>query len=316
MKKFIISFLFISFGVYALDRAGGEVMRWVCLNTHNSSAPKMRYFVYEPKDDILFMGTSRCNNHYVSSIIQDSLGMSVYNGGITAAGNIYSHYILLNLMDTKLCPLTRNKPQVICLDVWEQDILPDHGTTSFNSISFFAPYFGLNNNADSVYMQNGTYEMYKLSHLYRYNAKAVQNIAGLFINMETASNNGYTPLPTPHYSPKNLCYNKSQKLKDADKLEYLGKFIKKCNKDGVNLIFVISPMYQKVDTDYYDVLKNFASENNVPVLDYHSTGLFWDHPEYFSGNKHLIDLGAREYSSIVAHDLKQLLCNHNFVPIK
>ena len=66
-------------------------------------------------------------------------------------------------------------------------------------------------------------------------------------------------------------------------------------------------MYAKIDSDYYDTIKSMAKQNNVPFIDYHSAGLFLDHPEYFRDKFHLWDKGARIYSAIFAHDLKKII---------
>ena len=95
IKKFLASVLFVSAGVFALDRLGGKVMQWVNQHTHDVSGPKIRYLVEDVREDVVLMGTSRCNFHYVPSIISDSIGMSVYNGGIGGSDNIYAHYIAL-----------------------------------------------------------------------------------------------------------------------------------------------------------------------------------------------------------------------------
>ena len=66
-------------------------------------------------------------------------------------------------------------------------------------------------------------------------------------------------------------------------------------------------MYAKVESDFYDVLKETALENGLPFLDYHTAGLYQDHPDYFHDPSHLWDKGARLYSSVFARDLKKLL---------
>ena len=66
-------------------------------------------------------------------------------------------------------------------------------------------------------------------------------------------------------------------------------------------------MYTKVDPTHYDVLKYLAKRNQIQFLDYHTVGLFHDHPEYFRDSAHLWDKGARIYSSRFASDLKQII---------
>ena len=72
-------------------------------------------------------------------------------------------------------------------------------------------------------------------------------------------------------------------------------------------MFMVSPTYTEVSSDYYDVLKGIAKKNDIPFLDYHTKGLFLDHPDYFRDPSHLRDKGARAYSSIFASHLKGVL---------
>ena len=301
MKKFIASFVFVLIGVFAVDRIGGMVMWWVNQHTHDVSGPKIKYLVNDVHEDVVLMGTSRCNLHYVPSIISDTLGMSVYNGGIDASGNIYAHYIMLNHI------LARHTPKVICLEVMTSDFVEE--SDPFRTVTFFAPYFGLNNRADSVFMEAGKYWQYRFSHLYRYNAKAASNIAGLAVNRQAGGDNGYIPVPQPAHYPDKLDERKNPQNIDNKKLEYVQRYVNLCRQNNIRLIFMVSPCYSIVDAHHYDVLKDVAQKNNIPFLDYHTAGLYLDHPEYFKDESHLWDKGARLYSSLFASDLKAVLDN-------
>ena len=89
MKKLLISILFVLVGLFAVDRAGGFAMQWVYNNTDNYIAEKIRYLADEADEDVILLGTSRCNFHYVSTILGDSLGMTVYNGGVDGSESIF-----------------------------------------------------------------------------------------------------------------------------------------------------------------------------------------------------------------------------------
>jgi len=299
MKKLSISLVFVLVGIFIVDRLGGMAMWWVNQHTHDVSGPKIKYLVESVHEDVVLMGTSRCDVHYVPSIISDTLGMSVYNGGINASDNIYAHYIMLNHI------LARHTPKVICLEVMTNDYTEQENP--FQTITFFAPYIGRNERADSVFRLAGKYWQYKVSHLYRYNAKATSNIAGLIVNRHANGDNGYIPVPKPAQTPTVL--KQSAKLQKTDilKMEYVQRFISLCRQHKVKLIFTISPMYTKVDANYYNVIKALAKDNNIPVIDYHTKGLFLDHPDYFRDPAHLWDKGARIYSSRFASDFKQII---------
>ena len=299
MKKLIISILFILAGVFVMDRLGGMVMWWVNQHTHDTTGPKMKYMVNDIHEDVLLLGASKCQRHYVSSIISDTLGMSVYNGGIDATNNIFAHYISLNYV------LTKHIPKVVCLEVLSSDYaLTSH---TFDAVSFFAPYFGLSERADSIFRLAGNYWKYRVSHLYRFNARVVTNIFGVIVNRQEGEDGGYLPLPKPTYTLAELRHSDTQQKIDGLKLDYMQRFANLCQQKGIKLIFMVSPMYMKVDADHYAPLKELAKQNDIPFLDYHTPGLYLDHPEYFKDTYHLWDQPARAFSSIFASDLKKIL---------
>lgn len=296
MKKLFISLAIVSLGVFIADRMGSLAMGWVNQHSSDISAPKIKYLVNDVREDLLLLGTSRCNFHYVPSILKDSLGISVYNGGIDASDNIFAHYYILNHI------LSHHTPKIICLEVMTNDYAKQ--SDPFKTISFFAPYFGRNERADSIFRYAGTYWVYKISNLYRYNAKAVSNLAGLLVNRQAGEDHGYLPGPKPASFPDRLEKNETPMEVDSLKLAYLRKFIQLCHDRDIRLFFMVSPMYSIASGDLYDVLKDVALEHEVPFFDYHSQGLYLDHPEYFKDGTHLWDKGARSYTAVFAHDLR------------
>jgi len=298
MKQLIYSILFFIVGLFVVDRLGGVAMQWINRNTQDVLGPKFKYIHDNICEDIVMIGASRCHHHYVSSIISDSLGMSVYNCGMQGSENIYSHYVTLCLI------LERYKPKVVCVEVMASDF--DNQKDPFAKLSYFAPYFGYCSGADSVFLLGGLYWKYKISHLYRYNAKAASNIAGLFISRQERDDHGYLPV-----KESSVIIGKLRKAKtitdiDKQKILYLHRFAERCRSEKIKLVLTVSPRYSIVDSSYYAVLKDFAREEKIPFLDYHTPGLFLDHPDYFRDAAHLNDKGARLYSAIFAGDLHAL----------
>ncbi len=299
MKKIIISLLSICVFCICIDRVGGWLMKQCLVHTNAKTEVKIEYLVKESNEDIVLMGTSRCAYHYIPSIIIDSLHASVYNGGISASDNIFSHYILFHLL------LSHHTPKVICLELMENDMVKSE--QPFNTISFFAPYFGYDEQADSVYMEAGTYWKYKFSHLYRFNSKCTEAIGGLFVNHKYGEDHGYFRLLEKQGNPDKLQVDKRHTDIDSLKLEYVRRFANECKNRGIKLIFMISPKYSVIGPHHYDALKEIAKEKQIPFLDYHSKGLFLNNPEYFMDNEHLWEEGAKIYTSIFSHDLKEIL---------
>ena len=305
MKRLIYSLLLIATLAFVIDRIGGMIMSRLYDSSKDVTlAAKMQYLMNDCSQDMLLLGTSRAHDHYVPAILKDSLGISVYNGGFTGSGNIYSQYIILNLI------LSHHTPKIICLDVRTHDF-----TTSdnpFGSIAIFAPYIGLNARADSVFREAGIYWRYVVSHLYRYNARVISNIFGFMFQMQKYEENGYMPIFQPPHFPDTLKKSDFVFSCDSNKVKYIRKFISLCREHDILLVFTVSPAYDIVAPDQYSVLKQIAAENDIPFFDYHSAGLYLDHPEYFRDKNHLWDKGARLFTSVFAHDLKMYLDSIGF----
>lgn len=298
MKKIIIGFICILALWFLADRIGGWIMWQVNQHSRDMVSPTIRHLANEADEDIILLGTSRCNGHYVPSIIRDSLNMSVFNGGVDGSHDIYAHYICLNLL------LAHHSPKIICLELSDGDFKTEEDP--FYSVSYFAPYFGQNLDADSVFTLSGKSNLYRLSHLYRYNAKAISNITGLVKRRWDQAENGYIPIAqAPHFPDTLLAHDPVVQI-DSCKCAYIEKFIHRCQEHNIQLIFTISPYYTLVDSNHYKILKDIASRYQIPLLDYHSSGLFHDHPEYFHDEQHLWDSSARIFSAIFAEDLKRL----------
>lgn len=295
--RFLVSLLSVGAMLFVLDRVGARVMWWINQHTHDVSGPKIRMMADSVDAEFVMMGTSRCNSHYVPSILADSLHLTVYNGGVDASGCIFAHYFLLQQL------LRHHSPQLVGLDVLPNDYQVN--PSSFNTMGFFAPYIGRSKEADEVFHEAGTYWYYQISHLYRYNSKAVSNLAGLLVNRQAHVDRGYLPGPPPPIFPAQLGREGSDVLcVDTLKVKYLEKFISQCQQRGIRVFFVVSPSYTKASPSLYDPLKDVARRHGIPFFDYHTAGLFHDHPDYFRDHGHLWDRGARLYSSRFAHDLK------------
>jgi hypothetical protein len=299
MKKLLYSLLFILIGLFFVDRIGGMAMQWVNRNTQDVLGPKFKYIHDEINEDVVLIGASRCHHHYVSSILADTLGMSVYNCGIQGSENIYSHYMTLCLI------LARHKPKVICVEMMVSDF--NQQKDPFAKLTMFAPYFGYDESADSLFCTAGLYWKYNISHLYRYNAKATSNIAGLFVSRQKKDDHGYLPIKNSSVILGELTTSKTTTDIDKQKIHYLHLFVKRCKSEKIQIVFTVSPRYAIVDSSYYSVLKDFAREENIPFLDYHTPGVFLDHPEYFRDRAHLNDKGARLYSTLFSHDFKLII---------
>lgn len=299
MKKVIVLILAVIAGCFIADRIGSNVCSAIHEHSDGITAFKYRYLFSKCEDEMVLMGTSRCEAHYVSTIIQDSLNLSVYNGGIDASGNIFSHYATLCLL------LKHHTPQYIGLELSVYDFaqMPD----PFNTLTYLAPYIGYDEEVDDIFRNAGTYWKYQLSHLYRYNAKIMADLAGYIVPYGEAAENGYLKKNKPLVAPQKRDTMPSSYTVDKLKMQYLNKFVKKCADNNILLFCMISPNYDKAEATSYSILHDWAKKNYITLFDYHTKGLFSNSPELFYDNHHLCHDGAVHYTKIFVHDLKDFL---------
>lgn len=299
-RRIILTIVCLCAAIFIADRTGGLVMRQVALHTQDVLGPKLRDLAEGIDADVVVLGASRCHHHYVPSVMEDTLGMSVYNAGVGGSNNIFAHYVVLSHI------LRRHTPKVVCLELMTTDYAPQ--ADPFHPLAFFAPLFGICPEADSLYRIAGTYWRYQVSHLYRYNAKAASNILGLAMNRQQKADRGYMPLPQPAVHPEGEpAWEEPVAGCDSMKTAYLHRLVRRCREKGISVVFVVSPKYTFIPDGHYRVLKDIAQEEGIPFLDYHGQRLYTDHPQYFKDASHLWDEGARHYSSRFAGDLKRVL---------
>lgn len=298
MKKFTASLLLLLGLTFVLDRAGGRMMEWVQRHSADVITPKVRYLAREAGEDVILLGTSRCHYHYVPNLIADTLGMSVYNGGVEGSRDVYSHYVALHLV------LAHHTPRVVCLDLVPQNI--GHTRDPLGQMGNFAPHVGESPEADSVFRLAGCYWPYRLSHLYRYNLRARANFGSLFTGGHPGEDRGYVPLsPAPDsLLPPHVVLPPARA--DEQKMEYLRRFVRHCHSRGILLVFCVSPARALACPRYFAALEQWAEHHHVPLLNYHHLGC--ELPgTCFKDHTHLSHQGALLFSSLFARDLKTLI---------
>jgi len=301
MKKFLASLLIIFVLWFAIDRIGGMVMNWVTWHTNEAVSQKICHIVSAVDTDILLLGTSRCESHYLPSIIRDSTGMSVYNAGMSSSGSIYFQYATLAHV------LRYHTPKVVVLDTGESEFAANEDDQS--ALTFYAPHIGLYPEADSVFYWLGWMGRYRFSHLYRYHALSNVAITRLFMSPDPNIADGYSPIAEPPSYPDDLGEVQQPLPRVEKKIALFRRFIRCCKQHRIQLVLSISPSYSLPSPHYYDVLKNIAEEEQLPLFDYDTSGLYTDHPEYFYDQAHLWDKGARLFSQRFAHDLKAFIAS-------
>ncbi len=302
MKKFIIWLTSLLIIFLCIDRIGGIIMERLYKSTKAVDEYKINSVVNKMNQPIVFMGSSRCHHGYIPSIISDSIGLPVYNAALWGERNIYFQYGLL-------CDfLERYTPKVICLELHPIDFLSTP-YSDIDKISPLSPFIGLSQGCDSLFKIEHKFLEYKTSVLYRYNSSLVTLVDGMFIK-NSQKDNGYKPLHK--IVELNARADEFNFPFDKRKIQILTNFINKCKKRKIQLILMSSPMYTISPSckRAYHFVNKFAEKNHLIYIDHLNDTTFVGKQKFFFDRGHFNDTGAKIYSSLIGHELK------NYINIK
>lgn len=306
MKRFIFKIVLFFTLIAIVDIVFGHCFDFLRGMACGGITYKNEYIANSFKDDILILGSSRAVHHYISSVVEDTLQMTCYNAGEEGCGIIpaYIRY--------KLAKENRNPKLVI------YEVTPSFDY--FEEKGGYSKYLG-------VIRQYGNYKLVKddylefsddleelrlFSSLYRNNSKMVSMFFDII--SEPDINMGYIPL-----------YGKMQKSIDGKapissgllenkidlhKSTYLEQFIVEAKSDGVMLIFTVSPMYGKGNSDLdYKHAYNLCKKYNVPFINNMNSSQFNDKIDLFQDKVHLNNDGALLYSKLISKQIKSIMNN-------
>lgn len=284
--------------VYALDRSGGLMMRYIYNHSNSTINVKLRQTINGTNCDLVLLGSSTCHHHYVTTLIEDSLSLCAYNAGVRGGSNIYFNYALVKLM------MRNNSLKFIVYDLIPGDFVQE--SNSYDKLIPLSPYYGISESLDSLFDEAQLGWKYDVSHLYRYNGKFTTSVAGIFLPLDTTGK-GYQPKFGILYNVKPKIKEKTSCMVDNNKILYLQKLEHFCNEKGIMLVFAVSPTFHYWPANEYSEIKKFAKKNNIKFIDYSNNSIFVGKNNLFYDEMHLNDEGAHIYSSMIAHDLKSII---------
>lgn len=292
MKKIITTIIALLVMYFIADRIGGMAIRWAY--NHSATDAKLKTIVEKTEVEIVLMGSSKTEDHFVPQVFEDSLGMSTYNCGLVGCMNIFYQYALLNLV------LERYTPKIVLLEIGNKS-----GIDRPQRLAALAPYLGLSAQADSVFRDFEQYNEYVLSHCYRYNLNFVNTIGWVGKQIIDDPNKGFVRQTVANYALKKDKFLDIEACEKA--LYYFKKYIERCKECGVFLVVYAPPYFADSDKDLYASYMSIMEGYNIPFWDYQTSSFYHGNPEYWHDELHMSGKGADVFSSKIAHDLKNLL---------
>jgi hypothetical protein len=298
MKKLIVRILIFIVILIGVDLSFGVLFDYLQTNAKGGSTGKINYISNITKADVIILGSSRAEHHYVPKVFEDSLHMSCYNCGRNGNGIIlmYGRYKMLS---------QRYTPKLIVYDLNPHYDLQLNDNSSY--LTFLKPFYN-KCGIDSIIWNVDANERYKmLSHLYRYNYRILEVCTDYFSHSQLDNNNGYQSIrDTMKYTPQ-IQPNKINDLKlDRLKMYYFERLIKEC-KGKTKLVIIASPRYKGHHDSSFNPIIRLCKRYGVPFIDYNSDPEFVDNINYFGDSVHMNDAGAETFTKKIMKEIKQYL---------
>lgn len=303
MKKVIIYILCIIVFLLTADFLLGICSRYYLKNYQLTGRYKpLDKLIKEVNTDVILIGNSAILNSLDPQIIEDSLSMTCYNGGIVGQGIDFSETI----MD---CILQRHTPKMFVLGMRPEEMGSNIGEGIYDVLK---PYYKMGyKSIDDHFNQSDSFEHILLqSNLIRYNTIWVRVLLYMFFDNTNYQDNGFMPNNIPSNLPELKTIEKCETPLES-KLKCIERIIIKCRERNIGIFICFPPVlmtFEKNPIPCVKAVKNLCTKYDVPCLIDYNNVFFSQHPELFYDNEHVNKNGAELYSKIVSSRMRQL-CN-------
>jgi len=317
MKKLVIKAIVFLLLLWFCDFTIGSVLKKMYFNIETGTSGALINHLIKSKYDAYIFGSSQSQHGYIPSIIEDEIGLSVYNAGEDGTDILYK-YAMLQLM------LETHKPKLI---IWEVSYI-DYSYYG-GSTKLLLPYYENKKVREMLNTIDPRLKIAMLSKLYPYNQKIASILTSYFSNHKSQNLKlqGYSPVYGFIEASKikylestlrqrmadNARTKKDNSKKDIIAQHYFHEFIQDCRLNGIDLIAFESPpnpiildshlipslspqIIHELDNSGVDLHKILHKE--YPEL---------NHRENYKDFSHLNHSGATAYSGIVAKIVRREL---------
>ena len=303
MKTFLLKIALFFALVAAIDVCCGWGFDFLRSKARGGQTYKNEYLNRVCTDDILILGSSKADHHYVPIIFEDSLGISCYNAGEMGCGIIpaYTRYKMVS---------KRHKPKVVIYELTPgYDYLRDEGYSQY--LGVIRPYAN-DNVVKDIYLDfsEDLEGVRLLSSMYRNNSKLVANVKDILTPPDNYK--GYEPLYgslSPNTKQTKIADKAVEAINiDSLKLHYMERLIIDTKQDGVQLVFAISPAYGILENKFnseYSPAFELCGKYDIPLMDNSKNSAFMGKNELFQDKTHLNHHGAVLFSQMMAAQLKR-----------
>ena len=301
MKRYLLKIALFFALMAVIDVACGWAFGVLRGKARGGQTPKNEYISNVCKDDILILGSSKADHHYVPSVFEDSLGLTCYNAGEMGCG-IIPAYVRYKMVSQ------RHKPKLVIYEVTPgYDYLVDNGYSSY--LGVIRQYTG-NKTVRDVYLDfsDELEGLRLLSSMYRNNSKLVANVKDMLAKPDSFK--GYEPLygEMAPIQEKVTNSGKSGKV-DIDSLKwaYMERLVEETRSDNVPFVFIISPTVTGGWSETYNPIVEFCKDKKIKLINNINSEQFIGRNELYQDGLHFNHKGAEEYTRNVVKQIKEYI---------
>jgi len=235
-------------------------------------------------EPVMVFGSSRASHHYNSAILEDSLGMRVYNCGTDGNGILLATAQLHNILSRGV------RLKLVIYDLQPPFDIDDNGDLS-RPLEWMRTFSDMPGTKTLINLTDPSERIKLLSNAYRYNTKFLQIISDNISPRQT-SVKGFRPLQGQITTDFPIQKKQAAAINKL-KTRMLSEFIHLCDSIGAELIFVVSPHYHAANArKAVHRLAEAMDTARLRIIDFSTDTAFTGHKELFTEPSHLNSRGA------------------------
>lgn len=257
------------------------------------------YTMWKVKSDVIIVGASEAQHSYIPSLLEEKLGMSVYNCGKDGCRFYYQNAMIQGILD-------RYSPKMIIWSISPNELCTPSEEDKGN-LSQLNSFYKESDFVRQALKTKSRYEPVKLlSSSYSFNSRLFPYLYKIFMPDYQYEYGGYAPL-----------YGNQSDLERISRSWYgrydetintvLSSTIERCVHNGVQIVFVFTP---RLENEHHEELASYKhliatiNEYDIPLIEdlYHDEELM--KPELFKDNAHLNDEGAKIFNNKLADKIQ------------
>lgn len=300
MKKILIYITCILVILILTDNLLGICSRYYIKNHQLTGRYRsLDRLIREVKADIILIGNSAILNSVNPEIIEDSLSMTCYNGGIVGQSIDFSETIID-------CILQRHTPKMFVLGLRPEEMGENIGEGIYDVLK---PYYkmGYKSIDDHFNKTDGFERILLQSNLIRYNTIWVRVLLYMLYDNTHSQENGFMPKEIPSTLPM-LKQIEKYEMPVERKLKCIERIIQKCQSHNIQLIIVFPPTlltFENNQTPCAKVVNDLCTQHNIQCFMDYGNKEFQNHPELFYDEEHVNKDGAVVYSKIISNRINK-----------